>query len=269
MKNYQQFLFFNKIEIMGFLRKLKQFGKTATDDRNAYQNYQNRIGEYYLTHFVRKLAVGKKIIDIGCGEGGVLQPFYQAGYQCAGLEYSEHRVQFAKENNPADIRFFHGNIEEAGLDEKFDVILMLDVIEHLQNKRQSLENLKAMMETYSVLVIAFPPFKSAFGGHQQVMSSVLQFIPFLHLLPEKIYRWLLEHVERKNVESHFRNYKTGLTIAEFEELTEKAGFSVIQRTFHLVRPRQAFRFGIKMRRYRSRFCREYLSSGAIFVLRLP
>ncbi|NOZ61534.1 MAG: class I SAM-dependent methyltransferase [Calditrichaeota bacterium] len=253
---------------MNLVKRLKQFGKTASDDRGAYQNYQNRIGEYYLTHFVRKFSTGKKVLDIGCAEGGVLVPFQRAGFQCAGLEYSEHRVRFAREHSPSDIRFFHGNIEEFHPDEKFDVILMLDVIEHLQRKRQALENLQAMLQPHGSLIIAFPPFKSAFGGHQQVMSSILQFIPFLHLLPEKIYRWLLEHVERKNVESHFRNYQTGLTIAEFEKLAPKAGFCIIERTFHIVRPRQAFRFGIKMRENRCPICREFLSSGAIYVLGL-
>ncbi len=253
---------------MTWLKRLKQFGKTATDDRDAYRIYQNKIGQYYLEHYVLKYGKGKKIIDIGCAEGGVLEPFQQAGFECAGLEYSEHRFNYAREHGSEKIRFFHGSIEEFHPAEKFDVVLMLDVIEHLENKLQALENLKSMLARDSILIIAFPPFKSAFGGHQQVMSSFLQFFPFLHLLPEKIYRWLLEHVERKNVESHFRNYQTGLTIADFEKLIETTGLQVIQRTFHLVRPRQAFRFGIKIRENKFPVFKEFLSSGAIYVLKM-
>ena len=251
---------------MKFFHRLKRFGKTAGDDRLAYRNYQYRIGKYYLDNYVKPYASGTAILDVGCAEGGVLEVFSQAGYQCTGLEYSEHRIHYAEKHSTSEMKFISGNIEEVTIDQKFDVILMLDVIEHLQKKETALQTLKNALLPEGVLIISFPPFKSAFGGHQQVMSSFLQFIPFLHLLPEKIYRWLLEHVEKKNVESHFRNYTTGITIKQFEQLIQRTGLIVKKKFFHLVRPRQAFRFGIKIRKNSFPFFREYLSSGAIYIL---
>ncbi len=143
---------------------------------------------------------------------------------------------------------------------------MLDVIEHLNNKKDALKNIKQALLENGICIISFPPFRSAFGGHQQVMSSFLQFIPFLHLLPGKIYLWLLEHIEKKNVESHFRNYQTGITIKQFEKLFAQSGFYSRDSFFHLARPRQAFRFGIKIRENDFPFFNEYLSSGAIYIL---
>ncbi|OQX94379.1 hypothetical protein B6I21_09525 [candidate division KSB1 bacterium 4572_119] len=198
--------------------RLSRFGKTAGHDRPAYRDYQRNIGNYYLEHYVKPYTKEKSVLDIGCAEGGLLETFFQAGYQCTGLEYSEHRINYAKENSPDGIRFISGNIEDISLNEKYDVILMLDVIEHIEDKLSALLNLKKALKPDGILVVSFPPFKSAFGGHQQVMSSFFRYIPFLHLLPKKIYRWLLEHIEKKNVESHFRNYQTGITIKQFEKL---------------------------------------------------
>jgi len=251
---------------MKFLPNLRRFGKTAGHDRSAYRDYQKRIGNYYLKNYVRPYASGNKILDIGCAEGGVLQAFVNSGFDCAGLEYSEHRVKYAIESGSKKIHFIQGDIEQNELKGKFDIILMLDVIEHLNNKKDALKNIKQALLENGICIISFPPFRSAFGGHQQVMSSFLQFIPFLHLLPEKIYLWLLEHIEKKNVESFFQTYKTGISIVQFENLLELVGFNVKKKIFHLVRPRQAFRFGIKIRENKFKYFKEYLSSGAIYIL---
>ncbi len=253
---------------MKIFPRLKRYGKTAGHDRPAYRDYQIEIGNYYLTNYVRLFAKGNKILDIGCAEGGVLEAFEKYGFDCTGLEYSEHRIEYAKEASSKKIKFIQGDIERKKLESQFDVVLMLDVIEHLGKKREALENIKQSLFPDGVCIVSFPPFRSAFGGHQQVMSSFLQFIPFLHLLPEKTYLWLLEHIEKKNVASFFRNYKTGITISQFEKLISQLGFHIKKKIFHFVRPRQAFRFGIKIRKNKLMIFREYFSSGAIYILNI-
>ncbi len=251
---------------MIFFVRLKRFGKAASHDRLAYHEYQIQIGDYYLQHFVKPYTKGKKILDIGCAEGGVLTAFERAGYKCTGLEYSSYRVDYAKEKGSPNIKFIQGNIEEFSYNEKFDVILMLDVIEHLNQKLRALENIKKMLLREGIVIISFPSFRSPFGGHQQVMKSMLRYIPYIHLTPESIYRWLLEKVERQNFESHFQNYKTGITIREFEKLIHQVGFKIIKRINYFVRPRQAFRFGLKIRQNRIKFLKEYLTTGIVYIL---
>jgi len=246
--------------------RFQRFGQAANHDRKAYLEYQIQIGEYYLEHFVAPYARGNRVLDIGCGEGGVLIAFQRAGYQCTGLEYSWERLNYAREmGNPA-IRLMHGDIEQFIAAEQFDVILMLDVIEHLGRKAEALQHLNQMLSPHGIAVISFPPFRSAFGGHQQVMRSFLKYIPFIHLAPRSVYRWLLENIERQNVEAHWRNYKTGICIKDFEKLVHQVGFRIILRNTYLVRPRQALRFRLKIKAYRGRWLTEYLTTGAEYVL---
>lgn len=251
---------------MSILQVFKGFGKGANHDRMAYYEYQAKIGGYYLHHFVKPFAKGKRVLDIGCGEGGVLAPFESEGYDCTGLEYSPNRIQFAEEKNASHIKFIEGNIEEYSSDEKFDVILILDVIEHLNNKLHALKNIRQMLASDGILVVSFPPFRSAFGGHQQVMNSFLKYIPYFHLFPEAIYKWILEKVEHKNIELHLHNHRTGITIRQFEKMISQVGFSIIKKSFYFVRPRQAFRFDVSIRKNRTTLFREFLTAGATYIL---
>ncbi len=251
---------------MSFFTRFNRFGKAASDDRLAYHQYQTQIGDYYLQHFVRPYAKGKKILDIGCGEGGVLTPFEKEGYHCTGLEYSLDRVRYAREKGSSNINFIQGNIEEFSSEEQYDVILMLDVIEHLHKKLSALQNIKRMLSEEGIVVISFPPFRSAFGGHQQVMKSFLKYIPFIHLLPEAIYKWALRKFEKNNVEAHLRNYQTGIRMSEFERLIHQVGFKRLDKIAYLVRPRQAFRFGLNIKQNRIKILKEYLTTGVVYIL---
>jgi len=251
---------------MRFFQVFNRFGKAASHDRLAYRELQIKIGDYYLQHFVKPFVKGTKVLDIGCAEGGVLTAFETEGYDCTGLEYSPNRIKYAEEKSSSNIKFINGNIEDFYYDETFDVILILDVIEHLNNKLQALENIKHMLLPEGIVVVSFPPFRSPFGGHQQVMKSCLKYIPYVHLLPESIYKWLLEKIERENFDSYFSNYKTGITIRQFEQLIDQVGFKPIEKIFYLVRPRQAFRFGLKIKQNRIKFFQEYLTTGVVYIL---
>lgn len=252
---------------MSFFNRLKRFGMTASHDRSGYRDYQAQIGRYYLEHFVKPYTNGKTVIDIGCGEGGVLTAFQQEGYQCTGLEYSEKRVDYARANSAAAIKFLSGDIQDFSSEEKYEIILMLDVIEHLQNKLPALKNITQMKAEDGIVIISFPPFQSPFGGHQQVMSSFLKYVPYLQLLPEFLYRWALEKIERKNVASHLHNYKTGITMQQFENLRHQAGLEIIKKLRYFVRPRQALRFNVKVRPLRLGFLAEYFSTGVVYILK--
>lgn len=251
---------------MSLLQSIKRFGKTASHDRVAYHEYQAKIGDYYFQHFVAPHKKAGKILDIGCAEGGVLAAFEKEGFDCTGLEFSSKRIEFAAEKSSSQVKFIEANIEEFSSAEQFDVILILDVIEHLDKKLQALQNIKLMLSREGIVVVSFPPFRSPFGGHQQVMKSVLKYIPYIHLVPAPLYKWLIKKIERENIDSHLRNYETGITIRQFEKLIDRVGLSIIEKLFYFVRPRQAFRFGLKIKRNRIKIGQEYLTTGVVYIL---
>lgn len=251
---------------MNILRRFKNFGVTASHDRSAYRDYQIRIGRYYRDHLVQPYVSAGRVLDIGCAEGGVLMAFAEVGYDCTGLEYSANRVQYAQEQSRIPIRFLWGDIERVTIPEQYDVILLLDVFEHLEDKLAALQHIHQMLAPAGIIIISFPPFRSAYGGHQQVMQSWLKFVPYLHLLPKSMYTRLLQRVERQNIESHLRNYRTGTTLRQFEALVKQTDLRIIYQQKYLIRPRQALRFDLKIRAYPLKWGQEYLATGVDYIL---
>ncbi len=252
---------------MALSKIFKNLEKTAASyNRDKYWNYQKAIGQYYLEHLLKGIDHKKTVLDIGCGEGGVLSAFLEQGYQCTGLEISKTRVQFARERNQAGINFIHGNIEEFKCEKEYGLILFSDVIEHVANKEKAMMAIKKCLQPDGILLITFPPYRSAFGGHQQTLRSFLKYIPYWHLLPRKIFIGLLKIFERDYLESRLEIYDRGLTIRQFEALLKKLDFQVSKKWDYLVRPRQSLRFGVPIRENRFPFFKEFLTTGVTYLI---
>lgn len=72
---------------------------------------------------------GKKVIEIGCGKGGMLDVLSEAGMQAVGLEYSLESVDFGRRNGRDMIP---GYLCELGEEHKakYDAFVSLNYIEH-------------------------------------------------------------------------------------------------------------------------------------------
>ena len=104
-----------------------------------------------------------KVMDIGCGDGGVLIPFLEKGCICTGIELDEMKSVFARqflsayiENGKAEI--INQNIyEEKALEKyagQFDLILLKDVIEHIPHQDKFIPYLKKFLLRISTMVYA-------------------------------------------------------------------------------------------------------------------
>ncbi|MCK5739212.1 class I SAM-dependent methyltransferase [bacterium] len=250
---------------MVFWQILKKIRKTASHDRDGYWNYQRSIGQFYLENFIGLPFTGKRVLDIGCAEGGVLSVFQEQSNDCHGLELSSERVEFARQRQ-GNIHFFQGNAENVSCEQPFDLILMFDVIEHVADKVKSLTAIRECLKADGKLLLTFPPFKSAFGGHQQVMGSVLKYIPYLHLLPRPLFRQLIKMDDKEKLAERLEIYDRGVTIARFEQWLKETGFSVIRKEKYRIRPRQSLRYHVPVKTADSRFLEEYLTTGVTYLL---
>ena len=87
------------------------------------------------------------VLDIACGQANVLLHFGEKINNYTGIEFSETRVKELKSKYPT-AEFFAKDLDEDDLmlSNKFDVILMIALIEHIYNQKhlfaQILKNLK-------------------------------------------------------------------------------------------------------------------------------
>lgn len=179
-------------------------------------------------------------------------PFAQLGCKVTGVDISECRIVEAKEyffEFSKDATFVYQDFAKFPIpskeEDKFDVILLHDVIEHVPTKEQFLAHIKKFLKSTGVLFVGFPAWQMPFGGHQQICKSKFcSHMPFLHLLPNVLYRLVLKMgKETPGIINELMSIKECRTSIElFEKLICKCGYSVVDRTFWFINPHYKQKF---------------------------
>ena len=77
-----------------------------------------------------------KILDIGCGGGLISEPLARLGGEVTGIDDSEKNIKVAKlhsKKNNLNINYLNKSPEQLNNSEKFDIVLNLEVVEHVEN----------------------------------------------------------------------------------------------------------------------------------------
>jgi 2-polyprenyl-6-hydroxyphenyl methylase/3-demethylubiquinone-9 3-methyltransferase len=77
-----------------------------------------------------------KILDIGCGGGLISEPMSRLGANVTGIDASDKNIQVAKlhaKKNNLNITYLNTVPEDLKLRNEFDIVLNLEVIEHVEN----------------------------------------------------------------------------------------------------------------------------------------
>lgn len=99
-----------------------------------------------------------RILDIGCGNGSLTNFILQQGYEVVGIEESESGIKLASDNYP-DCQFIQGSIYDLPykkLEEKFDIVISLEVIEHLFYPKELVRAAKKILKPNGILIITTP-----------------------------------------------------------------------------------------------------------------
>lgn len=104
-----------------------------------------------------------KILDIGSGPGNMLHLLKNFG-QVYGNDTSREAVNFCTRHG---FKMIEGNLDEEGIhtEQKFDLITMIDVLEHLENDTDSLNKIKRMMNIGAQIIITVPAYQFLWGTH--------------------------------------------------------------------------------------------------------
>ncbi len=226
-------------------------------DKQRYFDMQAENARRYVVPFVeaaKPLQPGMRVLEIGCAEAGVLKAFIERGCVAVGVELEEHRLELARrfmktELEEGKIRFISKDIYQvegaAEFGGRFDVIVLKDVIEHIHDQARLIGWMKSFLHPGGVIFFGFPPWQMPFGGHQQLMSKkLLAAMPYYHLLPMPLYRWILKQ-GKQDVEAFAEIKETGISIERFERIVKDKGYQVINKQHYLLNPIYTYKFGWK------------------------
>lgn len=110
---------------------------------------------------IKKISANSNILDIGCGNGGFLNflsKYHQ--FNLYGTEIEGHAAKRAANNNKG-FTLYIGSLNSIDFhDQKFDLITMYHVFEHLTTPNEDIEIIKKLLKHNGKLVISIPNINS-------------------------------------------------------------------------------------------------------------
>lgn len=76
------------------------------------------------------------MLDVGCGGGILSESMARIGISVAGIDVCEENIKVAQlhaKKVGLNIEYTHTSIEELSNDKKYDVVLLMEVVEHVDN----------------------------------------------------------------------------------------------------------------------------------------
>lgn len=228
-------------------------------DRNSYFQIQIDNTEEFVIPFIenyRPITAQMSVLEVGCGEGGVLKAFMKRGCMGVGVDLDQTRIDFANATMKTEVQtgqaiFICEDIYDLSFakrfQSKFDIIILKDVIEHIDNKQKILDQLKTYLLPNGSIFFGFPPWRMPFGGHQQICNNkVLSRCPYLHLLPLPLYKKILT-LAKESVQELLDVRRTRISIDSFVKLVKETGFLMTGKRLFLFNPIYKYKFKIKPR----------------------
>lgn len=132
----------------------------------------HRSNEKVLNFCQNFLPETARILDCGAGFGSQILGFKNAGYNANALERSQHRARFIRET--LEITCTRESIENFTDDEKFDLVFLHHVFEHVSDPRQVLHHMTRLLKPNGMVYLAVP------SQHSEYPPKSMHLIAHLH-----------------------------------------------------------------------------------------
>ena len=108
----------------------------------------------YAAAVIRKVGASGRLLEVGCGAGWMLEAFAQRGWEVAGLERTSSIAQEITERT--GIKVYTGDLALIQTEERFDVILLYNVLEHLPDPGAVIDHCKRLLNPGGRIIITLP-----------------------------------------------------------------------------------------------------------------
>ena len=154
----------NKKEIDKFSRMAEEWWDPSAKFKPLHKFNPIRIA-YIRDNIIKTLKLKDKnkplekikILDIGCGGGLLSEPMCRMGAQVTGIDASEKNINIAKLHAKKDnlkIKYYCTSPENFKINDKFDVILNMEIVEHVQDVNFFLQSCSKLLKSHGIMFVA-------------------------------------------------------------------------------------------------------------------
>ena len=140
---------------------------------------ENIINNFKLKNKFRPLS-GINVLDIGCGGGLLSEPMSRMGANVTGIDASDKNIQIAKlhaKKNKLKINYLCSSPEKIKITKKFDVILNMEIVEHVEDTDFFLKSCSKLLKKNGLMFVA-------------TINKTLKSYIFAIIGAEYVLRWL-------------------------------------------------------------------------------
>ena len=107
----------------------------------------------YHQFFVDNVNSEDKVLDIGCGNGALTFEIAKKAKKVVGIDLDEKNIKIARKKYWApNIEYLVGDATKDCPDQKFDVIILSNVLEHIENRVEFLQKIKNLAPKFLIRV---------------------------------------------------------------------------------------------------------------------
>jgi 2-polyprenyl-3-methyl-5-hydroxy-6-metoxy-1,4-benzoquinol methylase len=127
----------------------------SNGDLASCLSFRTPVFRECLSHLKHLSVRSGRLLDVGCGTGEFVVEALSQGWQAVGIESSKMAANFAREYHQVPV--FNSVLETAPFSPaSFDVVTMLDVLEHLLEPRKELQRVYNLLQPRGIVVVRVP-----------------------------------------------------------------------------------------------------------------
>jgi ubiquinone/menaquinone biosynthesis C-methylase UbiE len=165
------------------------------DSKALVEDFKKRVGE----------PSGKKVLDAGCGNGGISIAFAMAGAEVHGVEVEQELYDISKQHAEAlgiKANFYLYNGDKLPFDNNyFDYAVSASVLEHTDDPKHYLNEILRTVKSGGKLYLGFPNKFAPRETHTQLM-----FLTYLPRFLQKFYIKIFHRNPLPDNNLHFYGY---------------------------------------------------------------
>lgn len=206
---------------------LRFYHPAICGDGLFYKELSTRFAWYYekdkwefdvAAELISQLPDVRKLLEVGCGQGHFLTRMHNL-YECQGLEFNPKAIEDCQSKGLNVTSSTLGSMEAS-----FDIVVAFEVLEHLSNPREFIEEALRVVKTNGYLLLAVPDPEGYFSEADRVLLDM----PPHHVLS----------LSKKTFEDIAKTFNLEILNIEQEPLRFSHYKSYISNFFNLETPSQ-------------------------------
>lgn len=134
------------------------YSQLSDEDLARRYSPENHARQQKLLKEFADYTRGQRLLDVGCGDGQLLQTAKEEGWDATGIDLSEAATLLCHRRglSASMTDFFDGSLD----DQRFDVITMCELIEHVPSPQRFLKRAEELLDDDGILYLTTPNFGS-------------------------------------------------------------------------------------------------------------